>query len=103
MKSFTAFSETGYDAGSAIQFTNFDNLLRTEGNGFSFSLGAIAKLNENVRIGGSYQSPTWYRLTDDTSQRINSDLADDDIGFIDFGIVNLFEEYTVKNTWEIHR
>jgi len=88
--------ESGYDAGSLIQFTDFSNFLHTEGTGFSFSLGAITKLNQNVRLGASYQSPTWYRLTDDLAQRINSDLADDDIGFINFSIVNLFETYTVK-------
>ncbi len=93
---YTQFSESGYDADSEIQFTTFDNRLRTEGSGFSFSLGAIAKLNEMVRLGGSYQSPTWYRLTDDTSQRINSTLADDDINFIDFNIINLFDRYTIK-------
>ncbi|UWX55710.1 outer membrane protein transport protein [Maribacter litopenaei] len=93
---YSEFTENGYDADSPIQSTTFDNLLHTEGNGFSFSLGAIAKLNDYVRLGGSYQSPTWYRLTDDFSQRINSDLADDDINFIDFNIVNLFDTYTVK-------
>ncbi len=93
---YKEFTESGYDIGSPIQFVNFDNFLRTEGTGFSFSLGAIAKLNENIRVGGSYQSPTWYRLTDDTSQRIDSDLADSEIGFIDFNIVNLFERYTIK-------
>jgi len=93
---YTEFSERGYDAASEIQFINFDNFLHTEGTGFSFSVGAIAKLNSNIRVGGSYQSPTWYDLADDTSQRINSDLADDDIGFIDFNIVNLFEAYTIK-------
>ncbi|MBT8322322.1 MAG: outer membrane protein transport protein [Eudoraea sp.] len=93
---YTEFSERGYDVASPVQFVNFDNFLHTEGTGFSFSLGAIAKLNETLRIGGSYQSPTWYRLTDDTSQRIDSDLADSDIGFIDFNIVNFFERYTIK-------
>lgn len=89
-------TETGYDADSEIQRTTFDNLLVTQGNGFSFTLGAIAKLNESVRLGASYQSPTWYRLNDDLSQRINSDLADEDINFIDFNIVNLFERYTIQ-------
>lgn len=88
-------TETGYDPDSEIQRTTFDNLLVTQGNGFSFTLGAIAKLNEFVRVGGSYQSPTWYRLNDDLSQRINSDLADEDINFIDFNVVNLFERYTI--------
>jgi len=92
----TLLSESGYDATSPIQFTNFDNLLKTVGYGFSVGVGAIAKLNDNIRVGGSYQSPTWYTLTDDTSQRINSDLADNDINLIDFNIVNLFESYKIK-------
>lgn len=95
------FDENGYAPGSEIQFTTFDNRLRTEGTGFSFSLGAIAKLGDQLRIGGSYQSPTWYRLTDETAQRINSDLADSDIGFIDFNIVNLFQRYTVKTPGKV--
>ncbi len=93
---YDEFTESGYDANSEIQRTTFDSFLRSEGNGFSFSVGAIAKLNDFVRLGGSYQSPTWYRLTDDFSQRINSDLADEDIDFINFNIVNLFDTYTVK-------
>ena len=97
----TLLDESGYDPTSPVQFTTFDNFLRTEGYGFSFSVGAIAKLNDNFRIGGSYQSPTWYELTDDTSQRINSTLAEPDINFIDFGIVNLFEEYSIKTPAKI--
>lgn len=93
---YDQFTESGYDPSSEIQNTTFDSFLSTEGSGFSFSLGAIAKLNDYLRLGGSYQSPTWYRLNDDFSQRINSDLADSDINFIDFNIVNLFETYRVK-------
>ncbi len=93
---YTEFTETGYDTNSPIQRTTFDNFLHTEGNGISFTLGAIAKLNDAFRIGGSYQSPTLYQLTDDTSQKISSDLADDDINFINFNVVNLYEKYTIK-------
>jgi len=92
----TQLSERGFDAGSEIQSISFDNLLRTQGNGFSFSLGAIGKLTEFFRIGGSYQSPTWYNLSDETSQQIYSDLADSDISYINFNIINVFEEYTIK-------
>ncbi len=93
---YDRFYENGYSTSSPIKFTSFDNYLHTEGSGFSFSLGAIAKLNEFIRIGGSYQSPTWYRLTDNTAQRIDSDLADDDIHFINFQVVNLFDKYRIK-------
>ncbi|MCM4165136.1 MULTISPECIES: OmpP1/FadL family transporter [unclassified Arenibacter] len=92
----TQLSERGFDTDSEIQSISFDNLLRTQGNGFSFSLGAIGKLTEFFRIGGSYQSPTWYNLSDETSQKIYSDLADSDISFINFNIINVFEDYTIK-------
>lgn len=93
---FTRFDETGYEAGSPLQFVNFDNLLRSSGYAFSFNLGAIAKVNNNFRLGASYQSPIWYDLRDDLSQRIDSNLADDDISFINFNIINVFERYQVK-------
>ena len=95
---YTQLSESGFDTGSEVQFINFDNLLATRGNAFSFSLGVIAKLNKLIRMGASYQSPTWYDLRDDFSQRINSDspVRNSDITFIDFNIVNLFPNYKVK-------
>ncbi len=94
----TTLTESGYDPTSDIQSGLFDNFLQTRGGGFSFGLGAIAKLGEIVRLGASYQSPTWYDLADDFSQRVNSDFPDKnpDITFIDFGIVNLYQGYTVK-------
>ncbi|QCX00902.1 aromatic hydrocarbon degradation protein [Aggregatimonas sangjinii] len=90
------FREDGYATDSEVQFVNFDNFLRTEGAGFSFSTGAIYKINELVRLGASYQSPTWYRLEDSFAQRINSDLADEDIDFIDSNIITIFDTYSVK-------
>lgn len=93
---FDQFTETGYSTDSEIQRTTFDNRLFTQGAGFSLSVGAIAKLSDFVRIGGSYQSPTWYRLEDELSQRISSDLADDDINFINFDQVNIFPIYRLR-------
>lgn len=91
------FDENGYDADSSIQSMSFDSFLYTEGDGFSFSLGAIAKVSDGLRIGASYQSPTWYRFTDDFSQRINSNSpVSNELSFIDFNIVNLYPEYKIK-------
>ncbi len=93
---YDEFTETGYDADSEIQRTTFDNRLFTQGAGFSLNVGAIAKLSDFVRVGGSYQSPTWYRLEDELSQRISSDLADDNINFINFDRINIFPTYRIK-------
>ncbi|NKI33087.1 OmpP1/FadL family transporter [Croceivirga thetidis] len=93
----TSLIETGYDADSRIQRTTFDNFLRTQGEGFSFSLGAIAKVNQSLRLGASYQSPIWYRLLDDFSQRIETNAPEtNELSFIDFNIVNLYPEYRIK-------
>ncbi|NER15307.1 aromatic hydrocarbon degradation protein [Leptobacterium flavescens] len=92
----TLFDEDGYDAGSALEFVNFDNLQRTFGDGFSFDVGAILKVNDVVRIGASYQSPTWYRFQDELSQRINSNLADNEIDFINFSQINVFPTYRIQ-------
>ncbi|SFR52789.1 Outer membrane protein transport protein (OMPP1/FadL/TodX) [Robiginitalea myxolifaciens] len=94
----TFLDESGYQAASPIQSALFDSFLRSEGSGFSFNLGAIARLNDNVRIGGSYQSPTWYRILDDFAQRANTDFEfkNQSITQINFGVVNLFEAYTIR-------
>lgn len=75
----------------------FDNSLHTEGSGFSLGLGGIARLTDNLRVGLSYQSPTWYRLKDDLAQRIRSSLSEDPSReLVDFGLVTLFEDYRIK-------
>ncbi|REH01165.1 OmpP1/FadL family transporter [Flavobacterium aquicola] len=51
---------------------NFSNSLHTFGSGFSFQFGTIAKLNDNIRVGFTYESPTWYNLQNEFSQRLTS-------------------------------
>lgn len=50
----------------------FDNDLYTYGSGFSFQLGAIAKVTNEFRVGLAFESPTWYRLNDEFSQKLSS-------------------------------
>jgi hypothetical protein len=49
---------------------NFDNDLYTYGSGVSLQLGFIGKLTNEVRIGLSYETPTWYELNDELTQTI---------------------------------
>ena len=93
---YDEFTETGYDTNSEILRSTFDNRLFTQGSGLSLGVGIIGKVNKFVRLGASYQSPTWYRLEDELSQRISSDLADDNINFIDHDQVTIFPTYKLK-------
>ena len=92
----TSIRETGYDASSSLDFVTFDNILKTTGGGFSLQVGAIGKVGKILRLGASFHSPTWYVLTDELSQRINSNLADVDIGFINENQVTIFENYKLR-------
>lgn len=59
-----------YATGSTVDVIRFSNDLYTYGTGFSFQLGTIFKPTKEVRLGLSYESPTWYKLTDELSQRV---------------------------------
>jgi hypothetical protein len=60
------------DLNYEVKSLNFSNSLHTYGAGFSFQVGAIAKLTDQIRMGFAYESPTWYNLQDELSQRLTS-------------------------------
>jgi len=66
------FIETPVNTDSGLQYAEFSNELYTYGVGISFQVGAILKL-QNVRLGGAYQSPTWYSLNDELIQGLSTD------------------------------
>ena len=72
----SSFFETNnnpkYASGSTVDVIHFNNDLYTYGSGFSFNLGTIFKPVKEVRIGLAYESPAWYRLTDELSQRVTT-------------------------------
>ncbi|MFM1878286.1 MAG: hypothetical protein RLZZ241_1152 [Bacteroidota bacterium] len=92
------FNEGGYNPTSPIQSASLDTYLHTEGTAFSLNLGAIARVNNTLRLGVAYQTATWYNLLDDFSQRANTDFIDKNpnITNINFNVINYYEAYTVK-------
>ncbi|MBL7472589.1 aromatic hydrocarbon degradation protein [Robertkochia sediminum] len=95
------FDEFNYDQDSFVQYTQFDNELNTFGSGFSANFGVIAKVGNSLRLGGSYQTPTWYDLADELWQGINTDLLDADTGEIDLvevypNVIYRFPDYSIR-------
>lgn len=45
-------------------YFDMSNYLKTNGEGYQFSLGAIYKPLETLNLGVAYHSPTWYNMTD---------------------------------------
>jgi hypothetical protein len=60
------------DINYEVKSLNFSNSLHTYGAGFSFQVGTIVKATEAIRLGFSYESPTWYTMQDELSQRLSS-------------------------------
>jgi hypothetical protein len=48
----------------------FSNEFRTFGRGFSFQLGVIGKVTNDLRLGFAYDSPTWYEFFDRVYQNL---------------------------------
>ena len=89
----TSFKESN-TINSGVQRIQFDNELTTYGNGISIQLGAIAKLNKQVRVGLAYESPTWYEISDRLSQGISSksvNISREDI--VNPMVINVYEPY----------
>ncbi|WP_409966658.1 hypothetical protein PIECOFPK_01013 [Mycovorax composti] len=60
------------------QFNNayFDDDLVTKGVGINFKLGAVFKVNDNVRLGVYAHTPTWYSLSDTYYAAAGADVED---------------------------
>lgn len=83
-----------------ISRLQFDNELYTYGTGFSFQLGAIAKVTNELRLGLAYESPTWYRLSDEFAQKLvgvsantSGELTPD---VVDPKIINYYEPFKLQ-------
>ncbi len=69
-----------YDENNNINFfnsLNFKTDLRTSGTGFNFKLGAIFKPTDELRLGVAVHTPTFYRLHDNYSNTMLSNLTFD--------------------------
>ena len=72
----------------------FNNRLLTLGKGFSFQIGGIAKLSQQLRLGLSYESPTWFSILEETEQFVASN--DGSEITVEPLIINTYPEYRFK-------
>ncbi|MBU2939447.1 transporter [Lacinutrix sp. C3R15] len=101
----TYLFEGNNNAGSLINEVGFQNNLKTIGSGVSFQFGGILKIAKQLRVGLTYDTPTWYTIEDETSQSIKT-LSYDGIAledgstFYDINInprvINVYEQYNLR-------
>ena len=105
----TIFTEKNANPNTAVdrvKSVQFINDIYTYGSGFSFQLGAIAKLKNDFRIGFAYQSPTWYDLNDEVTQSIqttqsSTGFTDDNFTNVDPKTINVYEPYSLQSPSKI--
>ncbi len=88
----------------SIERIQFENNLSVEGSGFSAQLGAISKITNEFRVGLTYDTPTWYVISETTSQYLETDRVSGEqsiIEVIDPRIVNIFENYELRTPGKI--
>ncbi len=92
----TEFFEGNNNTGSTTNEIIFTNKLSTVGAGFSAQIGGIAKINEMVRLGASYETPTWYLIEEQSTQRLETISNTDGRAVVDPRIINIFPEYKLR-------
>ena len=92
----SVFSELDNDLDSEIDEVVFRNTLTSISNGFSLNLGAIAKVSDQLRAGISYESPTWYTIAEEFSQRlINISNTEGDI-VVNPNVITILPDYQLR-------
>lgn len=101
----TSFYEDNTNSpNSGVRNFVFENALHTYGNGYSFQLGAIAKITKSLRAGLAYESPTWYTLRDELNQTAASrgyftTPVDDPVltdAYSNSDVITIFEPYELR-------
>lgn len=92
----TELWEGNNNDGSNINEVTFTNTLSTLGSGFSAQIGGIAKLSPMLRVGASFETPTWYYIREETVQRLETFSDIDGRAVANPNVVNIFPEYILK-------
>ncbi|RAJ13282.1 OmpP1/FadL family transporter [Olleya aquimaris] len=102
---FTSLFESNSNVNSSVSEVLFDNTLTTNGSGFSFQLGSIFKLTNELRAGFTYDSPTWMTIREETTQYLETLVLDDTNGdfyqIVDPNILNVFPSYRIQSPSKI--
>lgn len=103
--SFYEDNDNPLETNETISNVRFNNELYTYGNGFSFQLGAIAKITEAFRLGLAYESNTWYELYDELSQSLYSTTENNANQVFEYNvnpkITNVYESYTLQTPGKV--
>lgn len=97
------YEDTNNPSSTGMQYLQFDNQRYSYGGGFSFDLGGIVKITEQLRAGLAWKSPTWARLQDEITQALYAYCPECDANSssgninLDPMMTYILDAYTVKS------
>ncbi|MDN3724482.1 transporter [Aequorivita sp. SDUM287046] len=97
--------ETNNNPGTTVSGVGFENNLFVNGVGISAQVGFIAKIANNFRLGLAFDSPTWYQISEETTQYLETrrDFQGQTIyEEIDPRIINIYEDYNLRTPAKIN-
>lgn len=100
----TFLYERNNNQGSTVSQVQFENNLFTTGSGFSFQLGTIIKITEQLRAGFAFNSPTWFNINEETSQYLRTiidDNGNDASVTINPRVINIYPTYRLQTPGRI--
>ncbi|MBT0607328.1 OmpP1/FadL family transporter [Aequorivita echinoideorum] len=100
----TLLLEDNSNLGSTVNNIAFQNNLAVYGAGFSAQIGGIAKISDEFRVGLSLDTPTWYQISEETTQYLETQRTKDGqqiLEIINPNVINVFEDYTLKTPGKV--
>jgi long-subunit fatty acid transport protein len=91
--------ENNSNPGSLVNRVGFDNNLSVIGNGFSAQFGIIGKVGNSVRLGLTYDTPTWFDISEQTTQYLETrrnEGGNTITTVVNPNVVNVFADYQLR-------
>lgn len=100
----TFLFESNGNPGSTVNRIGFENNLSVLGAGFSAQFGAIAKIADHLRLGFTYDTPTWYEISEETTQYLETRRTLDGSStnvVVDPRVINVYADYNLRTPGKI--
>ncbi|MGO4912166.1 OmpP1/FadL family transporter [Leeuwenhoekiella sp. W20_SRS_FM14] len=91
----TIFFEDANSAANAVSSTRFDNELRSYGTGASLQLGGIYHISPSLRLGATYDTPTYYTISEETDQYLSTNGINGNV-VLSPNVTNIYEDYDLQ-------
>tara|TARA_Y100000741_G_scaffold219590_1_gene167309 strand:- start:306 stop:1817 length:1512 start_codon:yes stop_codon:yes gene_type:complete len=96
---YNRFVEQGFSEKSNVTEVAFDNTLQSDGEGISFQIGLITKINKNIRLGIYYDSPQWIKIKEKYKQEIVVDYIENSSSIsekIKPDVITIYDPYKIQ-------